>query len=104
MAHPLSDQQRADIKESWGKVQQYGLQKAGIAMFKRLCILFTCLPYKCTRYTHVCLCVCTCVSVGAENIVLPCRKAVAIAVNLSTQELTLAYFSQCVRRPCCACY
>jgi len=84
MAHPLSDQQRAAIKESWGKVQQYGLQQAGIVMFKRLCILFICLPYKCTRCTHVCLCVCTCVSVGAENFVLPCRKAVAIAVNLST--------------------
>ena len=63
MGHPLSDQQRAEIKESWSSVQKFGLQEAGIVMFKRLCILSACLSCYDVPGVLMYVCVCTCVSV-----------------------------------------
>jgi len=88
MGHPLTEQQRQDIKNSWSKVLSFGLQEAGIIMFKRLCILSTCLyPYNVLIYVYVYVHVFLWVLKILSPLV---RKAVAIAVNLSTTELTLA--------------
>lgn len=35
MSHPLSDEAIAHIEKSWGMVRKFGLQEAGIVMFKR---------------------------------------------------------------------
>ena len=35
MSHPLSDEAIAHIEKSWALVQEFGLQEAGIVMFKR---------------------------------------------------------------------
>lgn len=38
MSHPLSDEAIGHIEKSWGMVQEFGLQEAGIVMFKRYVI------------------------------------------------------------------
>jgi len=35
MSHPLSNEDIARIEKSWSMVQEFGLQEAGIVMFKR---------------------------------------------------------------------
>jgi len=35
MSHPLSDEDVSRIEKSWAMVQDFGLQEAGIVMFKR---------------------------------------------------------------------
>ena len=58
MSHPLSDQAIAHIEKSWGMVQEFGLQEAGIVMFKR-CVCLYCITND-TSYLCMCNCLFPC--------------------------------------------
>ena len=65
MSHPLSDEAIAHIEKSWGLVQEFGLQEAGIVMFKRsvgICenkICNTSYLNTCFAVLSLCLCMAT---------------------------------------------